>query len=495
MPGRVRGVVEWWAVDVGSSERFEIELVEQSPKRSRFRHRPEPAAVPVHEPFAPPTPPPGEVVFTPAAPPDEPVGRRERNRLVVTALAAGAVALFVGWSLGRAGDGGGDEAAQTGGTTATSTAANSDASDDASQPIPAKEPTGDTLPEASLPTTTRPRPTTTTNVPPEWVESQVKIDPRLAGQADRVVAVGDDGRLIELDLATGALRILDRARGNGNSPMPPIAGDDWAVVSFDDARPPQIYRDGDTEGTVLEGLDPWALLWDPAADVYWERTWDDQGRQIRELTERSVDGQPTGRVIDTRGLWAGQVDFTGGVIVGDGSIGAYSVTPDGSQRLPDGYVVGVGLNHLLMYACAENFDSCGVSVVDRASGASRPVPIDDDVAVDLVNTGGWWGAPTTPEVNADGTAAMVTNVDATGQPTWAVLDLVSGEMTSVLRDPGALMQSFTYPSGAWAADGRFAYLVSDDAVVAFDHTTGETFDVVLGDALTGIRSLTLRPAR
>jgi hypothetical protein len=328
-----------------------------------------------------------------------------------------------------------------------------------------------------------------------WIERQVPIDPRLAGQADRVVAVGDDGRLIELDVAAGSVRTLQRGRGTGNSPLPPIAGDDWVVVTFDDGRAPQLFREGDTEGVELESLDPWSLLWDPARGTYWEHRWNEQGQQIRELTERRVDGQPTGRTIDTHGLWAGQVDFTGGVIIGDGSVGAFRVTPDGSERLADGYLLGVGVNHLLVYACAENLDSCGMSVVDRASGASRSVPVDDDLAVDLFNTGGWWGPPTTPEVNVNGTAALVLLPNTDGVPVRAILDLVTGETTTVLRDdPSSGVQSIAYPSGAWSADGRFAYLVRGDTIAAVDRVTGEIVDVVLGDVLTGIRSLTLRPA-
>jgi hypothetical protein len=488
-------VIEWRAVDVGSSERFEIELVEQPAKRSRFRHPREPSPTPT----IPSAPSPSigpiarqasdDVVFTRSPPPEDPDGSRERNRLVVTALAVGAVALFLGWSLGRAGggDGDGDAAARTGGTTATT-----EAEPDQSSATPVA--TGDTLPEASLPSTTRPRPTTTVTLPPEWVESQVKIDPRLAGQSDRVVAVGDDGRLIELDVATGTLRTLERSHPNGNSPMPPVAGDDWVVVRFATGRAPQLFRDGDTVGRPLDSLDPWSLLWDPATGSYWEQRWDDQGQQIRELVERSVDGRPTGRTIDTRGLWAGRVDFTGGLIIGDGSLGAYRVTPDGSERLVDGYVLAVGLDHLLVYACAENFDSCAASVVDRASGASRLVPVDDDLAFDLVTSGGWWGAPTTPEVNADGTAVIVSLPDRNGQPATSILDLVTGELTPVPRDTGSAAQSVAYPSGAWSADGRFAYLVSGDSIAAFDHANRQIFLVVMGDAATGVRSLTLRPA-
>ena len=59
-------------------------------------------------------------------------------------------------------------------------------------------------------------------------------------------------------------------------------------------------------------------------------------------------------------------------------------------------------------------------------------------------------------------------------------------------DPSSGALSFPYPSGAWSADGRFAYLVVDGRVQVYEPRTGELFPLAV-DAVEGIRSLTIRP--
>jgi hypothetical protein len=282
------------------------------------------------------------------------------------------------------------------------------------------------------------------------------------------------------------MRSLDHTRPRGGSALPPIAGDDWIALAFDDGNAPVVYRDGDPAGRTMSISDPWSLLWQPADDVFWQQRWDQTGRS-EGLVEYGLDGSPTGRSIETRGLWVGRTDFTGGFLIGDGSIGAYRITPDGSQRLADGYILAAGINHLLTYACAENFDTCAVSVIERSTGQSTVVPIDDAMVATLLS--GFWQPPTTPAVNSTGTAAIVAVPDVDGPPNAAVLDFADGD---IVWEPTA--DGFGYVSGGWSADGRFAYMASDDTVLAYDHVTGEAFDVAVGDALTGVVSLTLRPA-
>ncbi|HTH06172.1 MAG TPA: hypothetical protein VL916_09890, partial [Ilumatobacteraceae bacterium] len=105
--------------------RVEIELTQRESGRGRRRNQQvldatAAKAVPNVE-AAPGAP---DVAFVP--PPEAPPDRQtsERRRMIVTAVASGVVALFIGWALGRAGDGGGPNTGdvETGSTTPTTIA-------------------------------------------------------------------------------------------------------------------------------------------------------------------------------------------------------------------------------------------------------------------------------------------------------------------------------------------------------------------------------------
>ncbi len=473
-------MVNWWVVNHGSAPpRIEIELTAHEGRVSR-RDRKRPAPAPTSAPA------PGVAVLPRPMDSEQPSGepgkspRTERNRLVLTALSAGAIALFVGWVLGRAG--GSDGSAQSVDGTATTLAR-----DDADDPATSAAGT-DTLPEAELPTTTRPRRTTTTTLAPEWVGSNVTIDPRLAGATDRIVAVTDDGGLLELGLQTGLSLTLAPPRSRSASSLPPVAGDDWIAVMFDDGTPPQVYRSGATESITLNGSDPWSTYWQVDTDTFWALDFDLTGGYPTGLTERTIGGEPTGRSIDTRGMWPSAVDPAGGIIVGDAMAGMFTVTPDGSTRLPDGRPVSIGVAHVVVHSCTESIDTCGLSVVDRATGEVTSVPRNDELMNGL-NRGGWWGpVPSRAMVTSDGQGALLSVIDETGYGRIGVLDVGTGDFTPLGSVRG------NYPSAAWSADERFVFIVVDGSITAYDRTTRETFPVVLDGGLDRVRSLTTRPA-
>ena len=379
-------------VDVGSSQRVEIELEEQQPKRSRLRHRDARRSIVPDPPAAIPS----DAVFTPAGEPPEPAGAGERRRLVATGLAVGAVALFLGWALGRAG-GDGDGAAATTGTAATQTTV-------AATTVPSTVAPEDTLPEAELPATTRPRPSTTTTLPPAWEEGRLSIDARLAGQADRIVAVTDTGGLVEIAVGTGATRSLASTRPSSSTPVPPVAGRDWIAISFDDGNAPLVLTGDDPIPQRISSGDFWSSFWDPAGDSYWQMQWSPDGTGPIGVEQFSVTGQPTGVALDTGGLWASGADPLGGVVVGNGGIGAvqrgarwHEPTPD---RRPADHDEQRPPPHVRVRG---ELESCGISIVDRATGEARSVPTDPVIVASLFSSGWWWGAPAAvPLINADG---------------------------------------------------------------------------------------------
>ncbi len=471
--------------DASATPRIEIELTAHEGKtKRRERKRPVPASIgaPVSDAAA----------LAPSIDRGQPSGERdgpvgsERRRLVITALAVGAIALFLGWVLGRAGGDG--SAAQTIDGTATTVA--DERTNDG--PIPSLVGSG-TLPEAELPTTSRPRPTTTTSVPAAWEVTQYEVDPRLKGTSDSIVALGEDNRLIEFDLTTGLTTTAPPPRSRMASTFPPIAGDDWIMMQFDDGRGPSVFRDGAAVGTELRLGSSWSnvLLWQIDTDLFWtvEFDFDDNGLS---LVEYGIDGGPTGRTIDTNDLWPSVADPAGGLIVTDAA-GSYTVTPEGSQRLPDGRLVAAGVGHLLLYSCGATLADCGLRVVDRATGEERSVPMPAPPFDHVDRLSGWWSQTMSrPMISPDGAAALLA-VSSVDEQMVAVLDLTTGELEPFAESGGTSTEPFTYPSAVWSGDGRFAYLVADSVLTAYDRTTGESFPVVPGDVFPDVRSLTIRP--
>lgn len=425
-----------------------------------------------------------DVAVTQGPEPAPPVGS-DRGRLVATGLAAGVVALVIGWTLGRAGD---DGSAQTVDATSTTDRTATTVGDTI---LPGEVPPAASLPASTRPvgpTGSRPPRTTTTTLPPVWVESTITVDPRLAGVTDRIVAISADRELIELDLATGALRMLDIRRSQRSlTPLPPVAGDDWVAVQFDDGRSPIIFRGDDAEPTelMIDG-DPWSLQWDIRNGSVWQVRFEARSGWPEALEESQIGGTRTGRAIDVNGLWPNMSDPAGGVVVGDGS-GIFTARPDGSQRIGDGRLLALGMSHVLSWACGDSLDDCGLRLIDRESGEWRAVPHQ---MTDPSELQGWWGPPPpTAMVTPDGGAALLVATSDTGEPTLIVLDTVTGQVHD-LRPSGRGAAVFPYPSAVWSNDGRWAFTV-DGTVVAYDRTTGDTFPVA--DALPRVSSVTVRP--
>jgi hypothetical protein len=308
------------------------------------------------------------------------------------------------------------------------------------------------------------------------VFSAVEIDSRLAGATDRIVGVTDDGGFVEFDLAAGEIRTLAGSRAQAGTSYAPIAGADWIVSLRDDGGSARVFIGESAVPEVLNTTDPYSIIWQYGTDLFWKMDYDVTTGRPAAAVEFDLTGRDTGRTIDIGGMWMLGSDMVGGVLLNTGSIGLYRADAEGSERLPDGQVVAISPTHLLLYSCGENLNTCGLRRVDRASGESQPVPVEQDVLNIVTTSIGWWApAPATPTISADGGAAIVISA-AEGVPEVAIIDLTEGTFTLIGGAGNSMM--YANPSAGWSADGRFAYAVVESTLTAFDRTTGESFPVV-----------------
>lgn len=466
-------------------QRVEIELTEAAPSRSRLGRRRGGGAGPATAQPVTPTvpsaapadwsPPDGAVVVTSDALPAPGDAGSDGRRVAAIAAAVGIVALVAGWALGRSG---GDGSAQSVDATTTVEASTSDDTPDSTL-IP-----GESIAPAQVPTTTRPRPstTTTTTMPAEWTTEQVEIDPRLAGVTDTIVGIGSPWDLVELDLATGELRSLELTGIVAANVYSVAAGPDWTMFT-DGSTGNSWILNGDAtapERTSLS-LDNGAL-WQPGTDLFWQV--EQSAGRSQTLAEVEVGGSPTGRTIDTGYFWPSMVDVDGSVIVGDGSLGAFVVSPDGSFRLP-GSVLAIGEPGWLVRLCGDTIDSCGIAMVDRATREVTPIQVESGGR--QVESAIWYGGQSSrPTLSPDGRRALVYLIGDDGATTGAVLDLTTGE---AVEQPERGVSAFNM---SWSSDGRFVYVLDGTGVSAWDVDAGEVFSIAPG--LGSMNTISIRPA-
>ena len=390
----------------------------------------------------------------------------EHGHLAVTAVGVGVVALLLGWMLGRAG--GGDGIAAPAGTSTTTTTTVSR--------VPSGGPfvSLETLPEASFPTITpsgpsTPRPTSTV---PESTLELVEIDDRLDGLPLTLVGFDANGRMIELDLEHANLRRRPDAGRYSIDQSLLAVGDDWVVVpNQNNGRTTVIHDDGTTEGLNVDG---WQLLWVEGTDRFWRTDTSNSWGTPTRLTEIDVSGDPTGAAIELPGTaWPFVADPNGGLIIAtSGRI--YRVTPDAVELIGNGDLLGVSGDVAVLRGCDEQL-RCGVSVVDRATGAIRSLPRDASLDPNMVFDSTYnWGNNRTSPISPDGRWCGVT-APGPGPPTFGLLDLETGAFTRLSTD--------TYPlSVVWSPDSRFAFYLDSGVLHARDTMADESFPVSDGMA-------------
>ena len=86
------------------------------------------------------------------------------------------------------------------------------------------------------------------------------------------------------------------------------------------------------------------------------------------MVEIDAEGTQTGRSFQVpAGVWPQAGDPAGGVVVGAPG-GTYQVGPDGARRLTTGNLIALSPRVAVATECGEDFNDCGLFVLDRATG-------------------------------------------------------------------------------------------------------------------------------
>ena len=328
------------------AERVEIELTARDSRHGRRRSAD--VLDPMTGPPAAPIPTQGadaaagehaDAAFAPPLPTTDGPLSSERARLAVTALVAGAIALLVGWSLGRAssGDGSPADELQTGSTTVTTLASTLPA-DEVGATVAPVDPSLLPTTSAFTPIVGTVRSASATTTPAGWVTTTARVAASATDLGVQIVGLRLDGTVIELDPSTGEMSSTDvgvRVNAQGGF----YAGPDWVLVSQPDNPHATLLR-GHSDPDIVTLAQPWLLHWEPGTDRFWRL---DElvrfGDPVR-VVEINYDGTATGVQFDTDGrYWIPGADPLGGLLVVGAPGGSYHVAPDGTSRITTGDVI------------------------------------------------------------------------------------------------------------------------------------------------------------
>ena len=385
---------------------------------------------------------------------------------MVVAAVAGVLALALGWMVGRATSGPSEAVAdETSRSTTTTVAAPFE-----TLPIVGEEIDGADFeePGASAPTSTRTRetgPTATEAIGP--TVAPIAVDERLAGVPVRLVGVELGGVLVEADLAAGTLTAYRTEAPVTTDGTALVVGPDWIVSSFNGRS--RVFRSDGTTTPVDLG-DSWQVLNLPGTDLFWRVPLSGPTADGLVLTLVDLAGEGVGPELALPlNAWPGLVDpANGGVIVSTVSR-SYSVHPDGVDYLGVGAIIGITEQLLVTYDCDETF-TCSLFVTDRTTGERRAVPPDPDLAEEYQWSAPFgWGAGSSPTVSPDGRWATVIGSSWRSTVT-GIVELDTGRFVE-------LAQNSYPPTVTWSPDGRFAFALDDQVVVAYDVASGDRFPV------------------
>jgi hypothetical protein len=259
------------------------------------------------------------------------------------------------------------------------------------------------------------------------------------------------------------------------APVSFVVGWDRALVQSIDHVPAYEVPDGkparmlpmpvDQGGPVFPGPDP-SLLWMQGAD---------QPRPVMVL--RGPDGHARASIAVPEADSALEVGPDGaGSLVFHATGGVYGATPAGLRRITTGALLAVGPTRWLTLEC-DDHHRCRPYVVDRPTGARRPVPA---ALTDVVPRG---------VIAPDGRTAVLFRLRPGVTP--YLLDLGTGATRPVDLDvdPEAADASVV-----WSPDSRWLFAAdADGAIRIVDPATGRV--TPLGVSVTAPAQLAIRPAR
>jgi hypothetical protein len=377
----------------------------------------------------------------------------QRRRLVATAAAVSALAFGVGWMLGR---GGSDTRA---GEAVPTTAA--------------------TVPQAligsTVPTVDGNVLASTTTAVQGWTLASAGVDDRAAALAIRVIGVRP-GLVFELNTSTGV--VAELPVGARYLQPPHIdAGANWFLVRRDDLSFSQLFRREDDPVPVHTGYASEVFLV-PGTDRFWRVITPVESGVPAHVVQLDHEGRETGLAFDFDGPGhAVGADPAGGVVVVAPG-GSYHAGLDGSRRLTTGDIIAISATAALITECSDNLSTCGLVVLDRATGSTRPLepvlPVGDP-DTQIYDSGASYGFPSLlSAVSPDGRYAPV--VINGSRLRFGVIDLTTGDFAPL----GVTPQSDLW----WAPDGRYVMFLFNERLMMYDFETRIAFDVAPGTTMT-----------
>jgi hypothetical protein len=281
------------------------------------------------------------------------------------------------------------------------------------------------------------------DVPPGW---------ELFGQSS--------GAVVSIRLGLGEITTTSVPQFSSGRPVSLLAGADRVLVRPYDTGTGYVIPDGQpavaTPG-VFSGAGP--LLPGPDAAHVWVLS---LGNSLALV---NLDGSPAGVTITVPSDAGIPVTDQSGYVIFYATSGVYDARPDGVKRITTGYLLAAGPHDWLVNDCDDQH-RCSSAVVDRTTGARRPIAVSASSYV-----------PDSGIITADGSTAAMVKSDASGKLSLHLLDLMTGRD----RDVGvALDTSLGYQSGVetWSPDSRWLFAIGNgDRLLAIDARSGGVTDL------------------
>jgi hypothetical protein len=250
------------------------------------------------------------------------------------------------------------------------------------------------------------------------------------------------------------------------------AGADWTLISSPNGLGKLFIGRG--EPSTLQLPQPWLFHWQQGTDRFWKVSEPTRSGDPLHVVEMESDGSSTGVELDIDSrYWVPGADPSGGLVVLGAPGGSYRIALDGTSRITTGDVITLSSEVALAIDCGEAMEHCGLVVVDRATGESRPLtpvlpPPDDASEIGFFDSPANYGQPgLLSAISPNGRYSPIVVVGR--DQDYGVIDLVSGEFFQLGDTP---------ESGLWwAPDSKSAMYLSNGHLTVFDLDTRERFEV------------------
>jgi len=381
--------------------------------------------------------------------------------LLSAAAGIAVLALLVWWSIDRvSGEPGSDGDEQGADTTQAATTLLPGSTVPQADPAVAGEP---------LP----PSPTTTTavaTVAQQWRLSSAEIHPRAAELDIEIIVVTPD-EIVEYNTGTGERASFQLPTFTAQPPSVE-AGQDWIRLQNLDLHRTDLYQGRDRPERLEGGFADFTLR-QPGTDLFWVV---EGGREPPRVNETDRAGNETGVSLDVGPYAIVAADPAGGVVV-EAPGGTYQVRPDGSRRITTGRVIALNAQTALVADCGDEIVPCGLAVLDRVTGDSRPLtPVLPESADAVIPYQEEFAGAISP----DNRYAPL-SVNGPGQG-LGVIDLTSGAFTNLAASPGSRLW--------WAPDARKVVFMKGDQLLMYDFDEGAELAIVRDS--DGLRSFAVR---